>query len=152
MYLSRTRAIIVATSNNPTGSVLHRGELEALVTLARNHNLAIIADEVFNDYLWRTGTREVGSVAAVDQCLTFTLNGLSKITALPQIKLAWIVANGPPDLLAEALVRLEVIADTYLSVSTPVQLAAPKLLATRDNVHVKVRDILACNDTVVLNQ
>jgi len=134
----RTRAIIVVTPNNPTGSVLQRGELEALVTLARDHNLAIIADEVFSDYLWQPGAHATGSVAAVDGCLTFTLNGLSKIAALPQMKLAWIVANGPGDLRAEALARLEVIADTYLSVSTPVQLAAPKLLAKRDAVQRQI--------------
>ena len=134
----RTRAIIVVTPNNPTGSVLQRGELEALVSLARDHNLAIIADEVFSDYLWQPGADATGSVAAVDGCLTFTLNGLSKIAALPQMKLAWIVANGPRDLRAEALARLEVIADTYLSVSTPVQLAAPKLLAKRDAVQGQI--------------
>jgi hypothetical protein len=77
-------------------------------------------------------------VAAVDGCLTFTLNGLSKIVALPQMKLAWIVAGGPRDLRAEALTRLEVIADTYLSVSTPVQLAAPKLLAKRDGLQRQI--------------
>jgi hypothetical protein len=134
----RTRAIIVVTPNNPTGSVLQRGELEALAALARDHNLAIIADEVFSDYLWQPGADATGSVAAVDGCLTFTLNGLSKIAALPQMKLAWIVANGPRDLRAEALARLEVIADTYLSVSTPVQLAAPKLLAARDAVQRQI--------------
>jgi len=134
----RTRAIIVVTPNNPTGSVLQRGELEALVTLARDHNLAIIADEVFSDYLWQPGADATGSMAAVDGCLTFTLNGLSKIAALPQMKLAWIVANGPRDLRDEALARLEVIADTYLSVSTPVQLAAPKLLAKRDGLQRQI--------------
>jgi alanine-synthesizing transaminase len=133
-----TRAIIVVTPNNPTGSLLQRGELEALVRLARDHNLAIIADEVFRDYLWQAGADETGSVAAVDGCLTFTLSGLSKIAALPQMKLAWIVANGPRDLRAEALARLEVIADTYLSISTPVQLAAPKLLAKRDGLQRQI--------------
>jgi aspartate/methionine/tyrosine aminotransferase len=81
----------------------------------------------------------------VDGCLSFTLSGLSKIAALPQMKLAWIVANGPRDLRAEALARLEVIADTYLSVSTAVQLAAPKLLAARGGTQRQILQRVRAN-------
>lgn len=142
---SRSRAIVVVTPNNPTGSVLSALQLSGLVQLACAHGLAIIADEVFADYVWRreqpAGAEPAVaiplgeercepalSLAAVDDCLTFTLNGLSKIAALPQMKLGWIVVNGPEELVSAALERAEVIADTYLSVGTPVQHAASQLL------------------------
>ena len=142
---SRSRAIVVVTPNNPTGSVLSAAQLGGLVKLACAHGLAIIADEVFADYIWRreqpAGAEPAAanplreercepapSLAAVDDCLTFTLNGLSKIAALPQMKLGWIVANGPEELVSAALERAEVIADTCLSVGTPVQHAASQLL------------------------
>jgi aspartate/methionine/tyrosine aminotransferase len=141
----RTRAIIVVTPNNPTGSVLHRDELEFLVELARNHELSIIADEVFSDYLWQPDQSYAPSLAREDGCLTFTLNGLSKITALPQMKLGWIIINGPAALCNEALARLEVIADTYLSVGTPVQAAARALLETRAPVQRQILERIRAN-------
>ena len=142
---SRSRAIVIVSPNNPTGSLLSTAQLSVLVELARAHGLAIIADEVFADYGWKheqpadtedgvalSPGQEPGdpapSLAAVDDCLTFTLNGLSKIAALPQMKLGWIVANGPDEVVSAALERAEVIADTYLSVGTPVQQAASQLL------------------------
>ena len=125
----RSRAIVVVTPNNPTGSFLRRGEIQRLIELARDHGLALIADEVFRDYAWAPESSQPDSLATVEDCLTFTLSGLSKIAALPQMKLAWIVTNGPSRLVEDALRRLEVIADTYLSVSTPVQQAAASLMA-----------------------
>lgn len=124
----RTRAVLVVHPNNPTGSFVRPGELDFLRRCCAKHSLAIIADEVFADYSWPrenpAGGRveaeaRVASHAATSEVLTFTLSGLSKISALPQMKLAWIVANGPENLLSSALARLEIIADTYLSVAAP---------------------------------
>ncbi len=122
-------AIIVVHPNNPTGSFVKLEESAALVELSRRRELAIIADEVFSDYALDGQSRLTH--AARDAVLTFTLSGLSKISALPQMKLAWIVVNGPEQARRNAVERLEIIADTYLSVSIPVASAAAELLETR---------------------
>ncbi len=124
----KTRAILVVNPNNPTGSFLKREELDALDGLAAEHGIALISDEVFADYV-RTGAPTaprtlIGPRAA----LTFSLSGLSKTIGLPQLKLGWIAMSGPPREIAGARIRLEHIADTYLSVGTPIQLALPDLL------------------------
>jgi aspartate/methionine/tyrosine aminotransferase len=124
-----TRAIIVVHPNNPTGSYVSPSDRDFLNQIAAQHNLALITDEVFLDY----GTPPF-TFAANESALTFTLSGLSKISGLPQMKLAWIAASGPPAQLREALARIEVIADTFLSVSTPIQLAAPTLLSLRQKI------------------
>jgi aspartate/methionine/tyrosine aminotransferase len=123
----RTRAVLVVSPNNPTGSFLRAEDREWLIELCRERGLAIIADEVFADYPLRVRADSCG-MAGVADALTFSLGGLSKSAGLPQLKLAWIAVSGPPDDAACALSRLELIADTYLSVSTPVQLAAPQLI------------------------
>lgn len=123
----RTRAILLVHPNNPTGSYASSEEMAALEQLCAARRLALIADEVFFDF--NHSRVEPRSFATNRKALTFTLSGLSKICGLPQMKLGWIVASGPQDMVASALARLEVIADTYLSVSTPVQLAAPSVLA-----------------------
>jgi aspartate/methionine/tyrosine aminotransferase len=123
-----TRAILVVSPNNPTGSCVRADDRDWLVQLARERRMAIIADEVFADYPL-CPRPDASSFAGVDSALTFTLGGLSKSVGLPQVKLAWIVVSGPDDDVAAALARLEIIADTYLSVSTPVQVAAPRLIA-----------------------
>lgn len=127
-----TRAVVLVNPNNPTGSYIREQEQAHLNELCRRHNLALIVDEVFLDYSLDGWPHR--SFAANNQALTFVLSGLSKISALPQMKLGWIAANGPNALLQNALGRLEVIADTYLSVSGPVQIAAPTLLAQRNTV------------------
>ena len=146
----RSRAIVVVTPNNPTGSFLQHGEIERLIELANDHDLALIADEVFRDYSWAPESSQPDSLATVEDCLAFTLSGLSKIAALPQMKLAWIVTNGPSLLVDDALRRLEVIADIYLSVSTPVQQAAGALLAQGDRLRPqlleRIRENLAFLD------
>jgi len=129
---ARTRAVIVVHPNNPTGSYLHEPELQKLNELCAERDLALIADEVFWDYAHGQGPKI--SLAHNQDALTFTLSGVSKISCLPQMKLAWIVASGPQGILKDAEQRLEVIADTYLSMSTPVQLAAPVLLEQRKQV------------------
>jgi aspartate/methionine/tyrosine aminotransferase len=123
------RAEVLVAPNNPTGSGIRRGEWEALVALAVRRGLAIVSDEVFLDYRYVEDRDEVTVAAGVPRdALVFSLGGLSKSAALPQLKLGWILASGPPALLTEALERLEWIADTFLSVGTPVQLALPDLL------------------------
>jgi hypothetical protein len=123
---ARTRAILVVNPNNPTGSFLKRRELERLTTLCAERNLALICDEVFADYALGPDPERVVPLAGFEGALTFCLSGLSKIAGLPQLKLGWIVASGPQ--AVPAVERLELIADTYLSVGTPVQHALPRLL------------------------
>jgi aspartate/methionine/tyrosine aminotransferase len=127
-----TRAVLVVNPNNPTGSFLHRNELDPLAEICRDRKLALISDEVFLDYEVENAA-EV-SAAFSNQCLSFALSGLSKISCLPQMKLAWIVVNGPADLRKDAHNRLEVIADTFLSVNAPIQHALPELLAQRSAI------------------
>jgi aspartate/methionine/tyrosine aminotransferase len=144
---ARSRAIMVVHPNNPTGHFTRPWELERLNLLCREYELALVADEVFLDYGLADDAlnREVPdhapplSFAANDGALTFTLSGLSKICALPQIKLAWIATSGPPELVETALDRLDVIADTYLSPNAPVQWAVPELLATREAIQRQLR-------------
>lgn len=135
----RTRAIVVVNPNNPTGSYLKRHELESMVRLCRDRNLALISDEVFADYELTQDERRIRSVCDVADCLAFSMSGLSKVAGLPQMKLGWIVAAGPSDLRRTALEKLEWIADTYLSVSTPVQCAASELLRHGQTVQDLIR-------------
>ncbi len=127
----RTKAIVVVNPNNPTGSYLKMEELEVLIQLARKHGLAIISDEVFSDYELIPGG--VPSLVNVEGVMTFCLNGLSKLIGMPQMKLGWIIVND-----FEARERLELIADTYLSVGTPVQCALPKLLAIKRDIQEQI--------------
>jgi aspartate/methionine/tyrosine aminotransferase len=175
--------VLVVNPNNPTGSFLHQDEFKSLIACVSAPSLALIADEVFSDFVleddtgatvrgdhragrispepserehaphWfarTTATMRVRSVAATREALTFTLSGLSKISALPQMKLAWIVVNGPADAVRDALVRLELIADTYLSVSAPLAWALPRLLETRRAIQPQIikraRGNLRCLD------
>ena len=125
----RTRAIVVVNPNNPTGSFVKRRELERLVELCRKHELAIISDEVFSDYAFAPDPERVESLVDWTDVLTFSMSGLSKVAGLPQMKLGWIVVGGPASERAAAMERLELIADTYLSVATPVQHGSAGLLA-----------------------
>jgi alanine-synthesizing transaminase len=125
----RSRAVVVVHPNNPTGSFVKPREAAELAEICAAREMAIVADEVFLDYA--DVSPGGASFAFSADCLTFTLSGLSKISALPQMKLAWIVASGPASAVRAAVERLDVIADTYLSPSTPIQLAAPKFLALR---------------------
>jgi aspartate/methionine/tyrosine aminotransferase len=129
---SRTRAIVVVHPNNPTGSYASQDEQSSLNRFCNEHGLALIVDEVFLDYA-HDGIRRL-TFAANHQALTFTLSGLSKISAWPQMKLAWIASSGPAEQLHEAMQRMEVIADTYLSVNAPIQLAVPVFLEQRKKV------------------
>ena len=135
---NRTRGVVVVHPNNPTGSYVHPQEQESLNRFCREHGLALIADEVFLDYAHDRGAQQ--SFTANSHVLTFTLSGVSKISALPQMKVAWIAASGPDAELEAAQSRLEVIADTYLSMNAPIQWALPALLGQRKNIQHQLLD------------
>ncbi len=124
----RTRAVLVVSPNNPTGSLLTRGDLQALAAFCASRGVALVGDEVFCDYPIDPRP-DVARVLDQEEALTFSLGGLSKSAGLPQMKLGWMAAGGPPPLVETALARLEIICDAFLSVSTPVQHAAAELLA-----------------------
>jgi len=134
----RTRGVVVVHPNNPTGSFVHMEEQKSLNHFCREHELALIADEVFLDYAHDRAARQ--SFAANQDVLTFTLSGVSKISALPQMKAAWIVASGPAPQVEVAQARLEVIADTYLSMNAPIQWAIPALLEQRKSIQPQLLD------------
>ena len=144
----RTRAVVVVHPNNPTGSFVKRAELDALAGLCRERSLALISDEVFSDYAFAPDHNRAASLAGVTDCLAFSMSGLSKIAGLPQMKLGWIVVSGPTALRTEAFEKLEWIADTYLSVSTPVQCAAGALLEAGEQVQMQIRERCATHLSV----
>jgi aspartate/methionine/tyrosine aminotransferase len=139
----RTRAVLVVSPNNPTGSVASARELSAIGELCTKTGIALIGDEVFADYPLAGDRLSGPSVLAHPETLTFGLGGLSKTVGLPQVKLGWIALTGPDDLVRSARERLEVIGDTYLSVSTPVQLATSQLLSRgaviREQICARIR-------------
>lgn len=145
----RTRAVLVVNPNNPTGSFLKVGERAALSALCATRGVAIISDEVFADYAGAPDPDRVATLVDETAALTFSLSGLSKLVGLPQLKLGWIHLAGPPALVAEADARLELIADTYLSVAAPVQHAAPRLLALVDDVGAQLAERVAKNRAAV---
>lgn len=143
---ARTRAIVVVHPNNPTGTLVRRDEAATLEALAARRGLALIVDEVFGDYAHEgLAPDRLPSFVGPRSALTFVLSGLSKVVALPQLKLGWVVALGPDRAVKEASARLAVIADTYLSVSTPVQLALPEILAARGPIQAAIRARVAEN-------
>jgi aspartate/methionine/tyrosine aminotransferase len=141
-----TRAVLAVSPNNPTGSFLSVRDVDALLGVCRQRGWALIVDEVFADYPVDT-TGPITDIAARADVLSFTLGGASKSIGLPQVKLGWTLVGGPAAARDEALAALEVIADTFLSVSTPVQVAAPRLLrdgaAIRGAIQQRVRSNLA---------
>jgi alanine-synthesizing transaminase len=141
----RTRAIVLVNPNNPTGSFVKRAELEKVAALGAARGIALIADEVFADYAFGQDAARVTSLTGVDHALTFCLSGLSKVAGLPQMKLGWIVTGGPRPLRAQALERLELIADTYLSVGAAVQHALPRLLAAGGELRRQIAARVAVN-------
>jgi alanine-synthesizing transaminase len=140
---TRSRAVILVHPNNPTGSYVLAAETSALNAFCRDYGLALIVDEVFLDYAHDDVPRS--SFLSNADALTFTLSGVSKICALPQMKLAWVATSGPNEMVAEAGARLEIIADTYLSMNAPVQLAAPVLLDQRKQIQPILLDRLRAN-------
>jgi alanine-synthesizing transaminase len=150
----RCRAVLVVHPNNPTGSFVKPREAGELAQICSAREMAIVADEVFLDYASgrvrallgaRQDTEPPRTFAFHDAALTFTLSGLSKISLLPQMKLAWMVVSGPQALVHTAVERLEIIADTYLSPSTPVQLALPKFLSLRHGLQEQLQQRISTN-------
>ncbi|MDQ6700175.1 MAG: pyridoxal phosphate-dependent aminotransferase [Acidobacteriota bacterium] len=139
----RTRAIVIVNPNNPTGSYVTARELEELSATCAEHDLALISDEVFADYYLNPGHMFRPAALSVNTT-AFSLNGLSKLVGMPQMKLGWILTNNE-----HAHQRLELIADTYLSVGTPVQYALPALLAARESIQTQIRARLRANLAVL---
>jgi hypothetical protein len=144
-FTDRTRAIVAVTPNNPTGSFVKGAEADALRALAASHGAALVSDEVFADFPLREDPGRVRTLFADGPALTLCLGGLSKSCGLPQLKLAWMALAGPAAAREEASARLEVVADTYLSVSTPVQQAAPAVLARAAELQAPIRDRIRAN-------
>jgi alanine-synthesizing transaminase len=140
-----TRAIILVSPNNPTGSFVKLREVDRLNAICARYDLALIADEVFGDYGFVDDESRAGSLVSNDSVLTFVMSGLSKILALPQMKLGWIVTNGPAGLREEAIERLDFIADTFLSVAAPVQHSARAWLRLRRSMQGQILDRVRAN-------
>jgi aspartate/methionine/tyrosine aminotransferase len=132
----RARAMVVVNPNNPTGSFLKREEWTRLEEFAAARGIAILSDEVFSDFALAPDPARVATLLVGCRALTFSMSGLSKVAGLPQMKLGWIVAGGPGH--EAALNGLEWIADTYLSVATPVQVALPRLLQAGEAVRWQI--------------
>ena len=138
-----TRGVVVVHPNNPTGSYVQPHEADLMNSFCREYGLALIADEVFLDYAHDRKSRK--SFAANHDVLTFTLSGLSKISGLPQMKLAWVATSGPAEQAKAAMTCLEVIADTYLSMSAPIQWAASVLLDQRTSIQPQLMNRVLAN-------
>ncbi len=145
---ARTRAILLVHPNNPTGHFVKTDEAAQLNDICRERGLALVVDEVFFDYAVpppAASQMRCGTFASNASALTFVLSGLSKISALPQCKVAWIAAEGPDSLVQDALARLEIIADTFLSLNSPVQRALPTLLGQRASMQAQIRRRIQTN-------
>ena len=148
-FSDRTRAIVFVHPNNPTGSYLKQNEFERVCALANEHHCAVIADEVFQSYSFFPDVHRANILALQSSVLLFSLNGISKLLGLPQLKLSWIIVSGQPKQIAEAFDRLDIIADTYLSVNTPAQVALPKLLGQLQYIGEQIRKRVCSNYQVL---
>jgi hypothetical protein len=152
---SRTRALLMVNPNNPTGSFVKAAEFQCLKAICVAHDVAIIADEVFIDYELQPGARVAAASVLEDVPggpLTFSLGGLSKSAGLPQLKLGWMALGGPDAVVKPALGRLELVCDTYLSVSTPVQAAAAELIERAAPIRVQIQGRTAANHRRLVEQ
>ena len=151
VWTETVRAVLAVSPNNPTGSVLAADEVAGLSSRCAQRNAALIIDEVFADYPLAAGadSRPVMPVTRSDMedaaCLTFRLGGLSKSAGLPQVKLGWIAVDGPDDRVRDALERFEVVCDAYLSVSTPVQVAAKQLIDSGAAIRARISERIHAN-------
>jgi alanine-synthesizing transaminase len=144
---ARTRAVVVVSPNNPTGTVLSTADVRALSACCASHGIALIADEVFADYRFAAASGSPATVLTDATCLAVSLGGLSKAVGLPQLKLAWMAVSGPDGEARDLLDRLELVGDSFLSVGTPIQAALPAILArgalVRDQIRTRLADNLA---------
>jgi len=138
------KAIVLVNPNNPTGSLIRHEELEEINILCQKHNTSLICDEVFADFIFDQTDDHV-SLISNNHVLTFVLGGISKTLGLPQMKLSWIIINGPQNLVDASTERLEVIADTYLSVNTPTQNALPEWLSLRKTIQTEINNRIKNN-------
>jgi alanine-synthesizing transaminase len=150
-FSDRTRAIVLVHPNNPTGSYLKQHEFERVCAIAVEHHCAVIADEVFQPYSFFPDVHRANILALQSSALLFSLNGISKLLGLPQLKLSWIIISGHPKQIAEAFDRLDIIADTYLSVNTPAQVALPKLLEQLQCIGEQIRKRVCSNYQMLQN-
>jgi len=142
----RTRAVLIVSPNNPTGSFVSEAELDRLARICAARDIAIIADEVFADYELVPGAAQAaGRVLDRGDALAFSFGGLSKSAGLPQVKLGWMAVAGPPAVVERALGRLELVCDTYLSVATPVQVGAAELIERGAAVRAQIQARVAAN-------
>jgi aspartate/methionine/tyrosine aminotransferase len=148
----KTKVVVLVHPNMPTGSYIKHRELAELDRICSKHNLALIVDEVFSDFSWGEAPDRVKTMVNHSETLTLVLNGLSKILGLPQVKLAWIVVSGNPDLCESARDRLEMITDLYLSVGTPVQHGAGLLLRQRQAMQEQMLSRVADNSQFLKEQ
>lgn len=145
----KCRAIVVVNPNNPTGNYLKQQELAALDQICRDNRLALIVDEVFSDYSAAARPPELQTVVNRTRALTFVLNGFSKMLGLPQVKLGWIVIGGDPGRSKAAQDGLEILLDFYLSVASPVQHAAARLMGHRPEIQRQILARIAANTQIL---
>jgi len=143
---STTKAIILIHPHNPTGMFVKQHEFEAIKEIALQNYLALIVDEVFNEYAFHPST-EIISTATTSEVLTCTLNGVSKMLGLPQMKLGWMVVSGNSTLVNEAVERIDILCDTFLSVNTPVQLALPSFFNLGEGVRQQIQKRISANNS-----
>ncbi len=146
---SKTKAIVLVNPNNPTGSFIKENDLRELNKICKKENLTIVSDEVFWDFGFEGNSSEKVSLVNNEEVLTFVLGGISKTLALPQMKLAWIIVSGPTDVVRQALNRLEIIADIYLSVSTPIQNALDKWFKVKEDIQIQIRERVRENWSII---
>ncbi|HNV86518.1 MAG TPA: pyridoxal phosphate-dependent aminotransferase [Candidatus Omnitrophota bacterium] len=144
-----TKAVLIVSPNNPTGSFLKREELSELNKIAAERKIALISDEVFSDYFFAEDASRAETAAVNQRALSFALSGISKILGFPQMKLGWIAVAGPDEEVCRASERLEIIADTFLSVNTPVQTALPAWLAKRALLQGQINGRISENLTFI---
>ncbi len=142
-----TKALILVHPNNPTGSFLKINEAAELIRIAQLKSLALISDEVFSDYGFQNDPQRKISFSETQEVLTFTLGGISKLLGLPQMKLSWMVLSGPEKIVSQALARLEIIADTYLSVNTPAQEALRNWFGHQEKIQQEIKDRILQNQS-----
>ncbi len=152
----RTRAIVVVHPNNPTGHFTRQADRFALEQVCRENGLALIVDEVFLDYELTGHAKGLSFATGAHPVPTFVLSGLSKVAALPQMKASWVACFAEPETLVEALNRLEIISDTFLSMNAPIQCAVPEWLQHRDalqgQIRQRTRNNLAALDAILQRQ